>query len=804
MVIKEIPLKKDWDYQPHIGEDQGHHIVRKSEQKLLLDFLARKKEGALLLSGRRGVGKSSVIFSVINKINNENLVGSVRLVPVLVNAPSFDIAAADGKISPEKYDSFKKIVLQSLIRRLYKSCQSTASGGAKKKIEELYKRAVAKEVKQEIQKESSQKDTSNFSMESIFKFQVKNFLVFIGSILGALAFASIPFGEFAGLWQYVISFLIAIGPTLGLSVSTKIKKTSATGIQKEDKASDYYLYDFDLGNLQSELEDTLSYLTSNNHKIIFVIDELDKMNDTIVIHAIKSLKTLINQGNSIFVFITGTVFSDYLKKQGRESKEYTLFSQTIFLQRPLFNEMEEFIDSILENRRINVSEVKTDRNYKNFRNYACYVSQTDFFDLYNVIRDHISKSDKKGIPFLNIELTSIQRLQANLQKAMGQIYARKFYAKPSDWRKNDDLLKRLYSILSNLEECNPQEPFTVNEKNPLEIQIQRIEPIKIEDEIEAGAIRDLLDYLTRLRYLSNPAPNQYQVTGTISDVPSNPSGALTQEERTFLNECEKLGNSAIQFLNLYQSVVEKSNEKPFQENDFKKNRSQVFSSLNKIEINLDGFNPILENYDSLKEDLPPLYTREEIKQFTNQILPAKDQIEQEYHRLLGKAILSNLDESVDIESFPNLTNVNSSLGLGLPDPLTKTSVQNTILHQTIEGKSEDEGNDVNHLLIIQNVSQEIINEISKPRANKNFSIIYLVDEEQSKELNFTSNYVCHPNQFSDFKRKFRRPDTDGNNNYYPPSLPLKMPLSSEIINELLNNLPQKIQIVEKGSSSYYD
>jgi len=686
MKYKEIPLKKDWDYQPHIGEDQGHHIVRKSEQKLLLDFLARRKEGALLVSGRRGVGKSSVIFSAINKINKENLAGSVRLVSVLVNAPSFDIAAADGNITPEKYNSFKKIVLQSLIRRLYKACQSTASGSAKKKIGELYKRAVAKEVKQEIQKESSEKETSRFSVESIFKFQAKNILVFVGSILGALSFASIPLGEFGGLWQYVISFLIAIVPPIGLTMSSQIKKTTVTGIQKEDKASDYYLYDFDLGNLQSELEDTLSNLTHDNHKIIFVIDELDKMDDTIVIHAIKSLKTLINQGNSIFVFITGSEFLDFLKKQGRESKEYTLFSQTIFLQRPLFNEVEQFIDSILENKRINVSEVIADRDYKNFRNYACYVSQTDFFDLYNVIRDHVSKGAKKGIPSLNIELTASQRLQANLQKAMGQIYVRKFYAKPSDWRKNDDLLQRLYSLLSSLEELNPQEPFTVSEEHPLALTIKGQDPIKIDDEIEAGAVRDLLDYLTRLEYLYHPAP---QVSGTISEVPSNPSGALTQEERTFLSECEKLGNSAIQFLNLYKAKVEKSSEKPFEENDFKKNRHQLFSSLNKFEVNLDGYEQILENYDSLKKDLPPLYTREEIKQFTNQIVPAKNQVEQEYHRLLGNAVKLYLDESVNIESFPNLTNVNSTLGLALSDALIKTSVPNSVLHQTIEGGQDD-------------------------------------------------------------------------------------------------------------------
>ncbi len=796
---KEILLKKDWDYQPHIGDEQGHHIIRKREQKLLLDFLARRKEGALLMSGRRGVGKSSVIFSTINKINKENLAGSLRLIPVLVNAPSFDIAGADEKIPPEKYASFKKIVLQSLIRRLYKACQSTATGGAKKKIEGLYKRAVAKEVRQEIQKESSEKQASSFAIESIFKFEVKNIFIFITSIIGALGFASIPFGQFGGLWQYAISFLIAIVPSISLAVSSQKKKTSVTGIESQDKASDYYLYDYDLGNLQSELEDTLSDLTSKDHKIIFVIDELDKMNDKIVIHAIKSLKTLINQGNSIFVFITGPELLDFLRKQGRESKEFTLFSQTIFLQRPLFDEMEEFIDSIIENKRVNLTELKQDRDYKNFRNYACYVSQTDFFDLYNVIRDHISNHDKKGIPIINIELTANQKLQANLQKAMGQIYLRKFYGKPSDWRKNDLLLRRLYSILSDLETRNPQVPFTVSEGFPLVIQFPNEDSIKILDEIESGAVRDLIDYLTRLKFLTSPAPNQFQVTGTISQVPSNPSGSLTQEERTFINECEKLGNSMISFLNLYNSKVKKSSEKLFEEEHFKKNRGLLFNSFKNLEIDLDGFKPILEHYDLLTQDLPHRYTREEIIQFTNQIIPAKNQVEQGYHSLLGDVVTSHLNESVEIESFPNLTNANSTLGLSIPDALIKTSVPNSVLHQTLEEEKEDKEN---YLLIIQNTSQELINEISKPRANKNFSVIYLVQEELSKELKFSNNYLCYPNEFSDFGRKFRRPDTDVKDNFFPPSLPITMPLSPEKIDQLLNQLPTKLQILQKSRRSY--
>jgi hypothetical protein len=66
-------IKSHWDYSPHIDEpNRDHcHIIRMKEQNLLLDFLNRKLEGALLISGRRGVGKTSTVFSTINEANKQ-------------------------------------------------------------------------------------------------------------------------------------------------------------------------------------------------------------------------------------------------------------------------------------------------------------------------------------------------------------------------------------------------------------------------------------------------------------------------------------------------------------------------------------------------------------------------------------------------------------------------------------------------------------------------------------------------------------------------------------------------------------
>lgn len=137
--------------------------------------MLRKKEGALLLSGKIGVGKTSAVISALKYIKENQLVdpnfpyhlprpvGSRKstrselttgpysyyhmpfyeieqsffresveqyrtiIVPVFVNAPSFDIRRKKSETGqPEEIDllEFKRVVLQSLVRRLFEASKT--------------------------------------------------------------------------------------------------------------------------------------------------------------------------------------------------------------------------------------------------------------------------------------------------------------------------------------------------------------------------------------------------------------------------------------------------------------------------------------------------------------------------------------------------------------------------------------------------------------------------------------------------------------------------------------------------------
>ena len=337
-----------------------------------------------------------------------------EVLPVLINSPNFEIrkAKAGTNSRSEQIDflEFKRIVLQNLVRGLYQTAvkhgivdiiddelplQNQSSNrivktnemlktlrqkkyrnrslsrnaqndlnDIKKKISNLFKRAVAKEVRKETNLKELEQE--RYSRERKSTFQISGSVVYI--LVTGISFALAVMAAFFNITlpgvpdelNEIIPVLIGVIPPL-ITVSWQINKTATQRNEAEKDASIYYLYDYDISTLQSELEQTLFKLLNNNYKkykVIFVIDELDKMDETEIIEVIKSLKSLLNQGSSLFVLITGEeFFNTIMERSNDRGKEYTLFSQKIFLQRPEFEEMMQFMDHIID-----TDETKRNRN----------------------------------------------------------------------------------------------------------------------------------------------------------------------------------------------------------------------------------------------------------------------------------------------------------------------------------------------------------------------------------------------------------------------------------------------------------
>jgi hypothetical protein len=647
-------IKKQWDYLPHIvgkaiktgsQDDRSDiesfhcHVTRKRESDYLMDFIRRRREGALLVGGKRGVGKTSVIISAIlqarkalrEKSKKTNKLGkstteeqstvSMELLAVLVNAPNFQNRRSNKNSKDESEDTklleFKHSVLQNLVRALYQAARrdglisginlddfdiNNGLAGTKKKsynflkywtfkkedkhgdndqlaslkirnqISYLFNRAVAAEVKTQANLKELTLDKFVREEKTTFKtdlsFVAKTMTISVPSAIAA-AFLLPLIGIYNSI-SNLIPVVISITPP-GIAISRQLTKTVTNQTQNERDASIFYLYDYDLSTLQSELEEAINELTKNRHKVIFIIDELDKIPKVKAKYAIESLKSLLNQASALFVIASGQEFYKTIAEaKDNRAPEYTTFSQKIYLRRPQFAEIKKFMDNIVDpiedepiirlfawndlrtptrlekilqvkgtniltmfdaikdiefskeaneikivykvdegegplDKEVSIkddfaataAEVKIpsplDKNitekydfgvikyqdesfvysrtskYRDFQHYATYAARSDFFDLYNVLRDHITYFSGDERPRLEIDLKPNEVTQAKLQEIIEDKFLKIQFTDPSKWQENDRLLTLMYNLIAKLSDPPHNATRIRIEKTPYKI-----------------------------------------------------------------------------------------------------------------------------------------------------------------------------------------------------------------------------------------------------------------------------------------------------------------------------------------------
>jgi len=837
----KIVLRRDWDYSPHIDENFGYHVIRKNEQAYLVDFLYRRNEGALLLSGKRGVGKTSAIFSAIHEAHKklkDDKINDVVL-PILVNAPNFESFKEDIKNNdenkqkeqkeneaqkPTKLAEFKRTVLQHLIRRLYE--EGIKKGKIEKELEKqqdeidiqkenfnhrqpyffkfgrqqeeqeleerqnqinkkrevmknistLFNRAVAKEVRRETNAEELHNLKDRVEREAIINLRgTEKLLTIAVSLVLSVIIALHPIPHHEN-WSTYIALVTGIVPAAVITLSWERKKNITTETEERNKSSTYYLFDYNVGTLQAELEETLSSLASTGCKVIFVIDELDKMSPDDVIDVVKVLKTLFNQSGALFIIITaGDLFEKIVQSGKERGKEYTLFSQKVFLQRPIFSDIKTFMDRIVEptvaqsgekdlfsweevpvDRDISLKELlryksidakeldmlvksriifrKTEdgnsihimtgnqsilvtsnyatpvnisitvqdgtdwrdhefvirkkdndqlyictknKKYIIFQYYSSFASKSDFFDLYNIIRDHI-EDYAMGRPKLNIKLSAEQIFKAKLQKAMEQVYSLKQYNHPSDWEKNESLLDIMYNLLVRLSNSEPEKTVFNIYPDPYLIIIfstelsERSDVIEIRDKIESSALMDLILYLTRLHSIEKTTSNTYRITGSIDEVPDK-ADFYFQDEKNFLEEYEKYRRLVLIYSQLLKDTLDDEIIPSFDIDNF--DEDLIFDKIlkQKAGIDLGSFNSLIKPvYENLRPPSPRQhYSREELKSPITEIYKAYSHVLQRSMSLL-KTIFNGQKRQIKLEQLSPRV-LQGKTGIEIPreiDPVT--------------------------------------------------------------------------------------------------------------------------------------
>ncbi|PLV55756.1 ATP-binding protein [Thermotoga sp. SG1] len=622
---KRIILKENWDILPSLfrnGDElelRGYVVGREKELKFLINDILHKNSGAILICGHRGVGKTALVYKALSeamkrarKKNND-----MMIIPVIMNAAQLEAESDKDTINPRN-------IIENLIRRLYAAVSTLIENKNKKsngdnedgknleeikeEIEKLYKKAVAKEFKltealtdgyRKLEEEEEEE-----GKEFLFDDRYMIFLTFwtIGLLLILLSDSTVG-RLFGALSTFPIPFYISL-------VWRKHRKRKQAK-ERSIETKELYQYDDKISNLEFDLEKIHQIFSEKKWKLIYVIDELDKLETGQVSESLKYFKHLFTQSDALFIFIGGEELYNLgtNTNQSFRSKEYTYFTTKYYLSRPLYNDLSSFIDEIIE-RTENLEK----DDIEIFKRAVCFDAQNDFFDLKREIRNRISSFQEDGKPVIEIsesELSGEYLQKARLHKYITVLFEGRYMStKYSNWNENEELMRSIFQeahkIINSFSDAEFEDPEG--------------------EQLTDSLIRDFHHFLYRYEALTvlpqgtkklkikgqEVTIRKYKYVGQISKDPPDKFEDYTEYEKRFIESLEQWVNYLLALVNAFRVV---NGEKKITIEEFFENLDEVSMLLKKWGYSaVQGFEALLK----IKENIINI-ERENIEQYTLQI-----------------------------------------------------------------------------------------------------------------------------------------------------------------------------------------
>lgn len=579
----EICLKKKWDAQITAPLHNTEVLVDKSfigrikEIELLKNDILQKEQGSILISGHRGVGKTSFVYKVLQVVKEENNKDiKNKTLFIYINAGQLDNNGTGeaGQITTET-------ILKTLIRRLYATAKdffykkpesnNAINDAADKqlRLEKLYKKAVAKEFKLNETMLNANTATTVNEKSTEAKISLDNLKLSV--LAPALSFIA---GMFMFIFEpadaKIIYKIISFALTLPLAISYTVSYKSSNKNENENqvKAEELYQLDNNLGNLEYDLEEFHRLLQQDNIKIIYIIDELDKLTEDQSQKVLRYLKNLFTLSKAIFIFIgnedlyekataeliiekgnsnsTNEITGIQPVKSNYRPESYTFFTSKYFISRPTINELKEYFFS-----RIDESVDKEKDYIQRAAHYLAYESKGDYFNLVNTIKDNIIKYNG-DVPVVDIAVNSpVVIKKSRLHKSISVVFYQMYYSENFSRRRENELLHRqLIDYMYKLKE---------------QIVADKIDDPDKADR-QSSAIRDINRLLANTNFLYKVSEstliingvtmviNTYDYNGQFVTEPPDKVDVLSENEKRLVTLSEEYLNLLLPVINVLKYI----------------------------------------------------------------------------------------------------------------------------------------------------------------------------------------------------------------------------------------------------------
>lgn len=381
---------------------------RNEELRKLKSIITSRTSATVLVGGVRGVGKTTFVRECLRQVKERDGDGHIIA----------DISFADfnEEIDPQK---LREKVLKLLIRSLYFALEEDERD---EDLKSLYDKTYYSELKEtnliELARdiEASSKETE--TTERVFKFTVSEEVVKLAKVVlaGVIGTGGSVASVVALDGWWMIGALTAVAALVAMvfKANWETKETTSTENQAIKRASvksgtsGIAALDLSADTLEIKLREVLEGIASSGKKVIFVVDELDKLSDDgehlsdhAVFKIIKPLKNLFSLSHAIFLFIGADDFFDRLENERKTnpySASYTLFTDKLFLTSMYYQDVSALIDTYKEGECLVGDEV----TYNKFKAFISWEAKNHIFDTHNLL-DSYSEYDGEGNIFVSIK-----------------------------------------------------------------------------------------------------------------------------------------------------------------------------------------------------------------------------------------------------------------------------------------------------------------------------------------------------------------------------------------------------------------
>jgi DNA-binding CsgD family transcriptional regulator len=740
----ELVLKKNWDIPISIPvpneKEEGVFVGREMEVQLLKNDILRKDQGAILVSGHRGVGKTSLIYKALHEINKElrsvpsstkkenhpdtNNQGKKKILLVLINAGQFQTESADSAELP-----MAEKILKTIIRRLYATAKTNYTGNFNYELDLLYKKAISKEYKLQETLLKQMEDISAINKTKEIKFSFKNverkhILELLLFLSGSLLIVFKPLQKaglnmFLGLLMaFPLPFLINYAAAVVRSKNKKSTNNKSTEL--------LYQLDNNISNLEHDLEEIHKKLNSEGWKVVYIIDELDKLgNIDNVSKVIKYFKNLFTLSKAIFIFIGNEDIyrSSTIEHDGKNYRpeQYTYFTSKYFISRPTWDELTAFLKNCMKDS----VEPKLSKEILRLQHYLAYEAENDFFSLINVMKNHICKYDEDGFPVLVVDMENSDNIKkSRIHKCQEVIFNKKYYVNiPARRYENEQLLRQLIKYTQQIINSPRQTQFddpvesdnTSSIKRDFNNSLWKLEVFSWTSE-EKQIINDVEIPIRKYHYTSyfkNDPPDRFNI--------------LSEKENTLVRVSMNYLESLLPVINYYLRTdgIEYSLEQLRKEIE----NGKDLKSLLRIEwlIVSDSWQSTFQSL--IQDSISTTFSRDKIESQIELLTEKTSQISNSLFILLGDLMKQDTTEYFNLSTDPDFWKIRNSK------------------YYTEELKAEK-----NEILILQKSDSEVEHLIIKSRSPllsqiqeipENICYVYiirLIDDGHATEFSKIKNY----------------------------------------------------------------